>query len=50
MLENVIPAKTRHIKGYGMGVTFTSNDFTWKHNVTSAGQRMVQFTEPTVIC
>jgi|GEM_PF-5331120 len=49
LLENIIPAKTGHIKGYGCGVTFTSRGARWQHNATFASPKMIQFSEPTVI-
>lgn len=33
-MENIHPAKTTQIRGL-MGVTFSSNHFTWSHNFSS---------------
>jgi hypothetical protein len=49
MLENITPARTRHIKGYGNGVTFTSKCHTWQQNATFATPKLLQYSDPTVI-
>lgn len=49
LLENITTASTGHIKGYGIGVTFTSSGAQWKQNVTFSTVKMLQFSEPTVI-
>jgi hypothetical protein len=48
LLENVVPAKTSHIIGYGAGVTFSSAGYPWKQNSTFSSLRFSGFTEPTV--
>jgi hypothetical protein len=49
LIENVVPARTSHIRGYGVGVTFTSSCNAWKHSTTFASLRLSAFSEPTVI-
>ena len=49
LLENVIPAQTGHIKGYGVGVTFTSKGLSWRQNATFSSMKMLEFSDPTVI-
>jgi hypothetical protein len=49
LLENKTPTKTTHIKGYGMGVTFSSRCHLWKHNF-SATATFLKFAEPTSTC
>jgi hypothetical protein len=34
LLEDIIPAKTSHIRGYGFGVTFTSKCSDWAQSPT----------------
>jgi hypothetical protein len=48
-LENVIPAKTGHIKGYGSGVTFTSKGVNWKQSASITSLKMLEYSAPTVI-
>jgi hypothetical protein len=49
MLENVVPAKTAHVRGYGLGVTLSSGDFSWKLSSTFSTVKMTAFSDPTVI-
>ena len=49
MLENVVPAKTAHITGYGLGVTLSSSSFGWNQSSTFLHIRYVAFSNPTVI-
>jgi hypothetical protein len=49
LLENIVPERTGHIKGYGSGVTFTAKASRWKHNATFSNLKMLQFCDPTVI-
>jgi hypothetical protein len=49
LLENIIPAKTGHIKGYGSGVTFTARGSGWQHTATFSSVKMLQYSDPTVI-
>ena len=49
LLENVIPAQTAHIRGYGMGVTFTAATADWQRNPTFESTKLLQYSEPTVI-
>jgi hypothetical protein len=46
LLENIVPTKTTHIMGYGLGVTFSSNRFSWSHNFSSVAELM-QFSQAT---
>jgi hypothetical protein len=48
-LENVIPARTGHIRGYGSGVTFTSKGTQWSQSASITSVKMLQFSNPTVI-
>lgn len=48
-IENVEPAKTAHIKGYGAGVTFSSSGYAWRHSSTFSSLKFSAFSEPTVI-
>ncbi|MBT1705700.1 hypothetical protein [Chryseosolibacter indicus] len=50
LLENITPAKTKHIRGYGLGVTFSGNYSAWKHNATIGSLKMLTYSEATVIC
>ncbi|HYC86084.1 MAG TPA: hypothetical protein VEB86_12720 [Chryseosolibacter sp.] len=49
LLENIIPAQTGHIKGYGSGVTFTGKGPKWFHHATFAGPHLLHFSDPIVI-
>jgi hypothetical protein len=49
LLENIVPAKTAHIVGYGLGVTFTTKGFDWQQNCSISSIKMLGFTQPTVI-
>ena len=49
LLENVTPAKTRHIRGYGAGVTFSARCYNWKQDPTFATTKLLQYSEPTVV-
>ena len=48
-LENVIPAKTGHIKGYGSGVTFTARGANWNQSASITSVKMLRFSTPTVV-
>jgi hypothetical protein len=49
MIENITPAKTAHIFGYGMGVTFSSSQMEWCQTSTFLTIRLSGFTRPTVV-
>lgn len=49
MLENVVPARTGHIQGYGIGVTFTSKGLDWHRNPTFETTKLLKYSEPTII-
>jgi hypothetical protein len=48
VLENVTSAKTRHICGYGNGVTFSSSGLNWNHS-SSSTVNILQYSEPTIV-
>lgn len=50
LLENIIPAETKHIRGYGIGVTFSGNHCPWKHNATVNNLKLLSYSEATIIC
>jgi hypothetical protein len=45
ILENKNPTETTRIRGYGMGVTFSSSCFKWKHTFSSDAD-LLKFSEP----
>jgi hypothetical protein len=45
LVDNRTPTKTTHIKGYGIGVTFTTRCFVWDKNFSSTVEAM-RFFEP----
>jgi hypothetical protein len=49
MIENITPAKTAHILGYGVGVTFSSSHMEWCQSSTFLTVRLAGFTRPTVV-
>jgi hypothetical protein len=49
LLENVIAAKTGHIRGYGSGVTFTTNGASWNQSASITSLRMLTFSAPSVV-
>jgi hypothetical protein len=49
LMENVTPAKTRHIRGYGLGVTFTGSCYKWNLSI-STNFKMLEFTQATADC
>jgi hypothetical protein len=49
MIENITPAKTGHIFGYGLGVTFSSTHVQWYQTSTFSTIRLTGFTKPTVV-
>lgn len=49
LLENIIPARTGHIKGYGFGVTFTARASPWSQSATISSLKMLVFSDPSVI-
>ncbi len=48
-LEEVIPARTGHIKGYGYGVTFTSRGANWEQSPSCQNTKMLEYSAPVVI-
>jgi hypothetical protein len=46
-LENINPAKTKHIRGYGFSVAFSTVNFSWRHT-SSADFKTLGFAEPTI--
>ena len=49
LLENIVPAKTSHIKGYGSGVTFTSKGSTWSQDATFSTLKLLTYCPPAVV-
>lgn len=49
LLDNIVPARTRHIRGYGSGVTLSARGVKWQETPTFATLRMLQYSEPTVV-
>lgn len=45
VVENRNPTKTTQVKGYGMGVTFSTRCFVWDKNFSSTVEAM-QFFRP----
>lgn len=48
-LENIIPAKTEHIRGYGLGVTFSSCHYSWQQTSTFLNLKLHGHSPATIV-
>jgi hypothetical protein len=48
-IDNIVPTKTTHFKGYGKGVTFTTNVSNWRSNTTISSVQDIRYSEAVVV-
>lgn len=47
-LQNIVSGQTRHVRGYGRGVTFTVKPADWKHSASYDSARLLVYAEPSI--